>query len=722
MKRFRNLVIGGIEHKLFNLILITVAAVTAVFILMTLYQTNMLAGLAADTSRRQRESIGKITDSVMDLVIEDNMTRITQLQADNTDNMFLGIKIRVQMIGDYLWNLYSDPDSVIRMPYDRPNKDLDGELSVQLLTAKGVDASDPALADKLGIAANASDMMISICSAYDTDNIYIALPEGAVLSTNTVAGSWVNEDGSYVSFDPRTRYWYKKAVETGSICFTDAEYDEATQKLCVTCAMPVKNSEGEILAVVGADLFLDDMQQALLEYNVGDGFLAVINQDGHVILSPKEEGVFQVRDSSQAIDLRQAKNTAVASLVRDAMQGKTNIREITSGGEYYYAAGAPMQTVGWTVIAVFSADAAARPTLMLQESYNNIESEATSAYRSGIKRTRTTMIILLAVLIVALCAASLIQGKKIVTPLNTIIKRISELKEGNLEFQMEGEYRTGDEIEVLAESFASISHKTVEYVEQVKRATAEKERIGTELETASLIQSSILPHVFPAFPDRGEFDIYASMDPAKAVGGDFYDFFLIDDDHLCMVIADVSGKGIPAALFMMVTKVILKNCAMLGQSPAEALKNTNETICSNNQADMFVTVWMGILEISTGKVTAANAGHEYPAFMRSNGGFELFKDKHGFIIGGMAGMKYKQYELQLDPGDKLFVYTDGVPEATDAANELFGTERMLMALNGNVGSSPQQLLMEVRKAVDFFVKDAEQFDDLTMLCMEYKGK
>ena len=211
------------------------------------------------------------------------------------------------------------------------------------------------------------------------------------------------------------------------------------------------------------------------------------------------------------------------------------------------------------------------------------------------------------------------------------------------------------------------------------------------------------------------------MTPAKEVGGDFYDFFLIDSDHLCMVIADVSGKGVPAALFMMASRIILANNAKMGKSPSQILTDTNAAICSNNREDMFVTVWLGILELSTGKLIASNAGHEYPALMQADGKFELYKDKHGFVIGGMDGVRYKEYEMQLRPGAKLFLYTDGVPEATDANDELFGTDRMLEALNSDLGAKPEDILKNVRAAVDGFVKDAEQFDDLTMLCIDYKG-
>ena len=281
--------------------------------------------------------------------------------------------------------------------------------------------------------------------------------------------------------------------------------------------------------------------------------------------------------------------------------------------------------------------------------------------------------------------------------------------------------RTGDEIERLGETMKYMEEDLGVYMRNLTRVTAERERISTELSLANRIQADMLPNIFPAFPEREEFDIYAVMDPAKEVGGDFYDFFLIDDDHLCMVIADVSGKGVPAALFMMISKILVQNVAMAGMTPAKALETVNHQICSNNREEMFVTVWIGILEISTGKLTAANAGHEYPALMQPGGTFSLYRDPHGFVIGGMDGMTYRDYELQLESRAKLFVFTDGIPEAADAENVLFGNERMLGSLNRNRDGSPEDILNGMHSDVDDFVNDAEQFDDITMLCLEYRG-
>jgi sigma-B regulation protein RsbU (phosphoserine phosphatase) len=329
--------------------------------------------------------------------------------------------------------------------------------------------------------------------------------------------------------------------------------------------------------------------------------------------------------------------------------------------------------------------------------------------------------VLLALLVVV--GQSLYLHHALLRPLKQISEEATRFSKENVISgkKLQETVHSRDEIGQLAASIDDMEEQIQRNVENLTRVTAEKERISTELSLATRIQTAMLPHDFPPFPDRREFDIFASMDPAKEVGGDFYDYFLIDDDHLCMVMADVSGKGVPGALFMMASKIILQSVAMLGRSPAEILTKTNEAICSNNDAQMFITVWLGILEISTGKLTAANAGHEYPAFKKPDGKFELFKDKHGFVLGGMDGVVYREYELQLEPGSKIFLYTDGVPEATDADNRLFGTGRMLAALNAAAEEGPEQVLMSVRSEVDTFVKDAEQFDDLTMLCMEYRG-
>ena len=245
----------------------------------------------------------------------------------------------------------------------------------------------------------------------------------------------------------------------------------------------------------------------------------------------------------------------------------------------------------------------------------------------------------------------------------------------------------------------------------------------SELQTAATIQEAMLPHVFPPFPDRREFDLYASMTPAKEVGGDFYDYYMPDDDHLVITIADVSGKGIPAALFMMVTKTLFKNRGLTDfDDCASILESVNDQICGNNDVNMFITLWIGVLTISTGELKFANAGHEYPAIKRAGGKFELLKDHHSPPIGCMEGIPYKEQKIQLNAGDVIYIYTDGVTEATDNKQELFGEKRLLEALNLPGGEKMADLDKNVRESIERFIAGNPQFDDITMLAMKYNGR
>ncbi len=382
---------------------------------------------------------------------------------------------------------------------------------------------------------------------------------------------------------------------------------------------------------------------------------------------------------------------------------------IISNGEFGYNMSA--------LVPVLTKDGELAAVIGVEVPMMRIQSAAQALVKSIVL---ITFVVIVAVIIVFV----LYLMKRLVEPVGVLsreVRRFGESGERTEEaIRSLSSIKTRDEIQTLAEQIDKMEQDMLSYVDNIRKITAEKERIGTELALAAKIQENMLPNSFPPFPDRSEFDLYATMTPAKEVGGDFYDFFLVDEDHLCLVMADVSGKGVPAALFMMASKTVLANNAMQGKSPAEILEETNAAVCARNQEEMFVTVWLGILEISTGRLVAANAGHEYPAICCGGGRYELYKDRHGFVIGGMSGMKYKNYELTLTPGSRLFVYTDGIPEATSRGNELFGTDRMVEALNKNPSADPCETLKNVRSAVDGFVKDAEQFDDMTMLCLVYR--
>lgn len=347
-------------------------------------------------------------------------------------------------------------------------------------------------------------------------------------------------------------------------------------------------------------------------------------------------------------------------------------------------------------------------------------------FREQVETRRPYLItISIAALLIAAIAAAFAAAyirKGIVKPLRKVTKEAVRFSKENTRGEPLREVSRVMEIADLAESIDTMETDMVRYMDNLTDITAERERMQAELSFASSIQESALPNVFPAFPDIMDFDIFATMNPAREVGGDFYNFFLIDDDHLVMAIGDASGKGIPGALFMMETNIAISNRAKMGGTPGEILTFVNNSICEHNYTEMFVTVWLGILEISTGKVIEANAGHEYPAIYRKGGIFEAHKTKHGIVIGAMEGVRYRDHEFRLEPGDKLFVYTDGVPEATDRELRMFTLDRLLSTLNKYRDGTPKEILNGVQGSIREFVSDADQFDDMTMLCLEIKEK
>ena len=718
MKIIYGLKIGGLQQKIVNLILVFIAALIAAYTAVSVFQQKNLTAIVQKAGAEQEESIVAVSEETMHTVLETSMARTTALQAYIANDLFADVRTDVLTLQAFATELFAHADSFSAHPFFPPDAANDGVASVQVQHEADVDPDQSAT---LGLVANMSEIMLAMYQHSDKlSSCFVATADGCILYVDDRAGEYFSETGEAYNFDTRNRPWYLQAVEEGDLIFTGVEEDAFTEIPGIVCAAPVYR-DGELVAVVGADIFLTSISEYVKNTASEGGFLCVVNQEGQVLFSPQQEGIFKAELSGQAPDLRASENEALAAFVNQALRERTGLNLIEIGGKNYYLTGAPMETLGWTVLSVVEKDVTDQPTKAMLTRYDEINDNAQGVFRQGASKSAKTILILTLAILVLAVIAGLAMAGKVVKPLEHMTKRINNLSGEDQAFEMEDVYRTDDEIEILAESFATLSKRTRDYITQITEITAEKERIGTELALATRIQQDMLPNIFPAFPERPEFDIYATMTPAKEVGGDFYDFFLIDDTHLGLVMADVSGKGVPAALFMMVSKILVQNYAMAGRSPAEVLQAVNKQICSNNREEMFVTVWFGILDTVTGKITAANAGHEYPVIMQTGSGFKLVKDKHGLVIGGMEGIRYREYELDMTPGSKLFLYTDGVPEATNEKNEMFGTERMLEAMNEDPAASPEDILKNVRKAVDGFVKDAEQFDDLTMLCLEYKG-
>ena len=315
--------------------------------------------------------------------------------------------------------------------------------------------------------------------------------------------------------------------------------------------------------------------------------------------------------------------------------------------------------------------------------------------------------------------------RQVVSPILSITREAQRFAQDNAaQPEVLAQIKKTDEIGVLARAIGKMETDIVRYVENLTAITAEKERIGAELNVATQIQADMLPRIFPPFPEREEFDLYATMTPAKEVGGDFYDFFLVDEDHLAVVIADVSGKSVPAALFMVIAKTLIKNHAQVGMEPSQVFETVNNQLCENNETGMFVSAFLGVLEIATGRFAYVNAGHNPPLVSVEGQPFDWLPSKRGFVLAGMEDMHYRQQEITLSPGSCLFLYTDGVTEALDPENNLYSEERLKEFFNRPemANRSPEERLRLLHDDITAFAAGTEQADDITMLLLQYNHK
>ena len=714
MKKILGLTFGGLHQKILNLVLVFALALIVFFGLSELYRNSILSDTVAKAGAEQQEAITQVSENTMSRVINGSLVKTNALQAYIAEEMFKNLKNDVSTLQTLAKGLFEHQDSFAPYPYSLPDKGKNGEYSPQVLYENGVDYRNSGY---LGTAAHMTDTMLAMCENSETlSAVYIGLSDGTYLCVDDSSAAKYDEDGKLIPFAVRQRPWYTGAVEAGDIRFSGVYPDSYTGELCITCSAPVY-AGGELIGTVGGDLHLSSMSDYVNASMGSGGFISVINNEGKIIFAPENNGLFSVEASETADDLRNSANPELSAFITDALTASTGLRTVTVNDRPFYMAATPIGSVGRAVVSVVDKETTEEPTRLMLSEYERINGEATETFRTKTyEADMAAIVILLSVIIVGSIGVIRIAGR-IVYPIEKMTENIIESSNTGKLFEMRDLYKTNDEIEVLAEAFDELSRRTKQYIEDITEITKEKERIGTELELAHKIQADMLPNIFPPFPERNDFDIFAAMDPAKEVGGDFYDFFLTDSDHLCMVMADVSGKGVPAALFMMMSKILIHNFAMMNNSPGKVLELTNNAICQNNVEEMFVTVWLGILELSTGTITAANAGHEFPIIRKPGGDYELLEDKHGFVVGGLKNMKFKEYEIHLDKGGSVFLYTDGVAEAVNSEEEQFGTDRLLAVLNSNKDSTPREQLANVRASIDEFVGDADQFDDLTMLCV-----
>lgn len=682
-------------------------AATAVSIMSMLrIQTTVVAG-----GKQLGETAARDSEQALLAQMENSLLSLVESKAEIADANLGKFSDYINLFADYANELYRHPENYKPLAVLPPDAANAGVPVMQRYLSDSAITLD-AVWDEVQLLGNMANVFAPALAENRNmiTTIYVGTASGALLSYDTgsdLADTDAPEEYHYFADSS----WYPLAREAGKAVFTDTYLDGYGRGLTISCAAPFYDADGSFAGVVCMDILISDLNNTIINTDIGaNSYAFLLDAKGNIIASPYME-----QDSEDYINIFNDADAPAHSIADQIMSEQSGI---TQNDADVYFAHTPIRSADWTLaIHVPSSDITA-PVVKIR---NTISSD-TATTAAAMQNSFMTAILVFAVAFAAIIAVVIFFSnrfsRRITSPLMELNEGVRVVSSGKLDYFID--IHTGDELETLANSFNKMTKDLLDQMINLRRVTAEKERIGAELGVATHIQASMLPCIFPAFPGRAEFDIYASMQPAKEVGGDFYDFFLVDDNHLAMVMADVSGKGVPAALFMVIAKTLIKNIAQTGLGPKEVLEKANNQLCENNEAEMFVTVWLGILEISTGKMICANAGHEFPSVQRANGDFELIRDKHGFVLAGMEGSKYKEYEITLEKGDRLFVYTDGVAEATNAADELYGTDRMIDALNRNKDASCEALLHHMKEDIDLFVGDAPQFDDITMLSLEMR--
>ncbi len=597
-------------------------------------------------------------------------------------------------LANYVHELYLNKDFYPRVPVSTSNAGMSpGELCMQV-TFLNESVNREALRDERELLANTQYVFrpSMIQDGCDVVAIYLGLESGQILCYDAFPQyKAYDESGEAVVYDFKDSYWYKLAVEKMAPVYSDVYMDNFGKGLVVTCATPVYDEKDSFCGVLAMDLRIADVYNMVMPTGTGDKVESFMIDSNGIIISPDgmNLSVFDYADldTSTATRLLNTENELLHS----------------SNGKYYMARIIP--STNWKLCIAMD---------------EKVLSGTVREMDLGIINTIISFVGIFIVIFILITVFSRKYADMITSPIIALGKDVEKMSSGDLSHRA----FVGDDDEVgeLAKKFNDMAVNLKRRVDDVSALNAEKNRVDAELELASHMQMEMLPREYPAFPGRTDFDIYGAMSPAKEVGGDFYDFFMIDDNHLALVVADVSGRGIAGAMFMMTTRILIKNNALPRVSPAEVLKRTNEQLCENNKANLFVTIWFGILDLRSGVITAVNAGHEYPAFMHEMADFRLIGTENDPPLASVSDIEFNEYEIALSPNDILVLYTDGVTDERGAGKQRYGLDRMLSLLNSNKRSSCEELTRNLMGSVRSFSMDTNHFDDVTLLCLKYYGK
>ena len=660
----------------------------------------------------------KTSEYVWEQSREQTMNAVKQLtvaRAAQIDSEMEELKEDAELLSNMMTRIISNPNKYLPHDFNElSSREITANVPFILFSEEIFYSRSPALNEEIAIAANIEDLLIDLHLSYVPNNnsCYIASENGYFICVDTI----VEDENISEPYDARQRPWYKAAQQANKITFSNIYVDESGNK-SITCAAPYYDGK-DFAGVVGIGCDITTWYDLLFKIVVSEGRdCFILNEEGKVILSSEDNSFLAVTVEDN--DLTESPDEQIASLAKKMTAGMTGVEEIYLNGEECYISFTPMETIGWSM-GLLTPDAEVVEVAddtkdYFLEQFNILHYEIEDEY----SRLSIIGAIFLLITLALLVIASNLLTKKFLKPINELTAGVKEISAGNLEKKLD--IKTNDELQTLAENFNVMTDELKTQIANLTKVTAERERIATELDVATRIQMSMLPKNFSV--DK-RVELFATMTPAKEVGGDLYDFYKLDENHLFITIADVSGKGVPAALFMVAAITNLRNYTSTLKNPDDlkiAIENTNNRLCANNDVGLFVTAFSGVLDLTTGIFRYVNAGHNPPLIRRHGKNFEELPMELNFVLGGWEDWQYVQQEIQLEAGDMIFLYTDGVTEAADASGKMYSLERLQKFLTEREkNSSAKKILVDIHESLQNFSGDAEQSDDITMLAVKFE--
>ena len=724
----------NIEKKLFVLVLAAGILSFLALGVLSFYGMNLTRNEMDELGEKVGKAGADFTKSLMEYHLKKTLTELASTHAEFIEHEANLIQADVEILARSMTKISTNPENYKPIKPLDPRKDkvknfetyiiYSPESYLNGMTPENLPAE---LHREIEIASNIGNVLSPLSRTFADykSSFNVGSRNGYFLGVTVypeIKGALTFGNEDLYQYDCRERLWYKNAIEAKATVFSDIfiNKDASGNYQAISCSAPYYDRNG-VAGVVSIGLSTVEIYETLSDSSVGtNGFNFVLNNHGEVIFSSRTTG--EIVTSADKKDLRRSEKRSLANAARRMVAGKSGILPVVIDDEEYFLAFAPMKNLGWSF-----------GTLTLRSDISAAAEESRNYFLTQINafllRLQNEFLILALAGIILLGGLSYIflsSSREVsalfVKPINELSNGVREISSGNLDKKLD--IHTGDEIEQLGNSFNAMTDELKNYMTNLTRVTAERERIATELDVATEIQRGMLPKDLPA---RKDFELLATMTPAKEVGGDFYDFYFLDETHLAITVADVSGKGIPAALFMVISKTILQNFMISTHNReglAEVVAASNDKLCASNEAMMFVTAFIGVLDLESGEFTFVNAGHNPPVIYRAEENHCEFLDvKKNFVMGPMDGIPFMEQKITFKRGDLIFIYTDGVTEALNVADEEYLPDRLIKFMNStDCRADLQTLLKNIRGDVADHVGEAAQSDDITMFALRFNGK